>query len=278
MKFSLLLSFGLIFAVFSCKSSSDLKNNDTETTSEADLNSGEVRSDNWLQLQLAYAKKREQETDFYADGRDWDLSIDEDKAILFNSDIRGIHYHAPATKGLQPQDLNAIIYNVISENGSLSIRLTPDSCTNQKSERMPYSVNISLKNEAGEISTFEGCGLYLNNPVLNDIWALKSWSRSSGDSLPNSTFPGNPQIEINLQTNKVYGNLGCGDITGFISPKGNRLKIYNLDYTNSTHDCDSKIARDLFDYLNFKDNYVSLDGLRLRLATDSDTLVFQKVD
>lgn len=247
------------------------------STPDKSISPEKERSDDWLQLQLAYAEKREQGIDFYAVGDGWTLTIDEDKAIRYISQTRDIDFTAPGAQGLQPADLNATIYNVFTESGSLSIRLTPDTCINQKGEIMPYQVNVSLKNRVAEISTFNGCGLYLNNPVLNDIWALKSWNRYS-DSLGTPGFPGNPFIEINLGSNRFSANLGCGDVEGSITAKGNKLKIYDLDYLNRDADCDSEMAQDLFDYLNFKDHYVSIDGLKLKLTTGTDTLVFQKVD
>lgn len=268
---------GFMLFLVACNSNSALTNNEMTSTPDKSISPNTERSDNWLQLQLAYAEKREQGIDFYAVGDAWTLMIDEDKTTRFDSDTLGIHFSAPGTKGLQPADLNAIMYNVFTETGSLSIRLTPDSCIDQKGEKMPYKVNVSLKNGVGEMSTFNGCGLYLNNPVLNDIWALKSWNRYN-DSLYTSGFPGNPFIEINLQTNRISGNLGCGDITGFITPKGNKIKIYRLDYLTKSSGCDSEIAQELFDYLNYRDHYVSLNGLQLQLVTASDTLVFQKVD
>ncbi len=268
---------GCILCLVACNSNSEMTNNEMKSAPEKSISPGKERSDGWLQLQLSYTQKREQGIDFYAFGNEWSLTIDEDKAIRFVSVARSIDINAPGVEGIQPIDLHAIIYNLSRENGSLSIRLIPDTCINQEGDKMPYNVNVSFKNRVGEISTFNGCGAYLNNPQMNDIWALKSWTRYS-DSLRSPNFPGNPLIELNLQSNRLSGNLGCGEITGYIAPKGNKLKIYSLDYLNKSSVCDSEIARELFDYINFKDHYVSLHGLQLQLATASDTLIFQKVD
>lgn len=237
------------------------------------------RVDYWLQQQEAYADKRVAGIDFYAmdSSNVWTLAIDEDKEIRFTSQNKEMSFKVAAVEGRQPADLNATMYMLNTDKGTCTIRITPDTCINGKDERLPYTVKVFIKNGDGAMQSFEGCGIYLNNPALNDIWALKYASAySAGNEL--EKLPVNPYIELNLGTNRVYGNLGCGEIAGYLRAKGNKLRIYGLDYINSDHDCASQTARNLLIGMNYKDLYVSIKQTRMKLVVNSDTLIFQKVD
>jgi heat shock protein HslJ len=73
-----------------------------------------------------------------------------------------------------------------------------------------YQITLTLKDAPkNEERIFEGCGRFLENYVLHDIWVLQSL-----DYMDLSGENQKPQLEFNLREGKVTGKLFCNSIIG----------------------------------------------------------------
>jgi len=111
--------------------------------------------------------------------------------------------------------------------------------------------------------------------LLNDIWILDSI-----DNLTiNNTTQKKPQLEVNINENKFYGNDGCNQIKGSISKLtnseiqfkhifGTKMRCFNMKFTEQYH---SKLL---------ETTYYSIKGLRLTLLDSNKNrlLTFKKGD
>ena len=233
------------------------------------------RQDGWLTIQNRYDHKRLEGITFYAFGDNprWEISLNDQQAVRLISESEFGGFEASHVEAMAPQDLNAMVYGAKTEEGVLSIMTFADSCDSGKDGAYPLRVVIAGKKESGEIAEFEGCGLYLNNPALHDIWALKVWSGLHENKIIDS----NVHLEFNLLSNRLYGNLGCGEIEGSFNPMGDKIKIFDLGYHNQPCE-NNELGAGLFDHLNYKTHEIVVAGRELILAHDQDTLRFIKVD
>ena len=263
----------LLLTFVSCKQSEKMPEN--SQNSKIEKSESDLREDQWLSLQQKYAEKRQEGISFYAFGENphWEMTIDEQNGLRFSSQSEFGDFDASDVEGFQPQDLNAIVYGAKTEKGTLSAMVFTDTCTTEKGEKLPLRLSISGKKGEGSLAEFKGCGLYLNNPSLHDIWALKGWTALSA----NEQIEPGAYLEFNLKTQRLYGNLGCGEIEGNFSPMGDKIKIYGLDYRNTP--CEkNESGKKIFDHLNYKTHKLSIHGLDLMLIHDQDTLRFLKAD
>lgn len=263
----------LLLAFASCKQSGKIPESSQKTEMEKSQTS--LREDQWLILQEKYADKRREGIRIYAYGHspDWELTINEQNELSFSSETQFGDFKAPQVEGIEPQDLNAMIYGAKTVDGTLSAMVFTDSCFTEKGEVLPYRLTVSATKEEGGFAEFKGCGLYLNNPALHDIWAIKGWNVLSA----NKRMEPGAYLEFNMRTQRIYGNLGCGEIEGNFTPMGDRIKLYGLDYRNKPCDKDQP-GKEIFDHLNFKTHKLVLNGRDLMLIHDRDTLKLIKAD
>jgi len=199
--------------------------------------------------------------------------MDEKQKIHFSSQSEFGDYYASEIEGMEPQDINAMIYGAQTQEGSLSVMVFSESCKTEDGEMFPYRITVSGRKEEGRLAEFRGCGLYLNNPALHDIWAVKTWSALSANKVVDS----GAYLEFNMKSQRLYGNLGCGEIEGNFTPMGDKIKIYGMDYLNEI--CDGKdTAKELFDLLNFKTHKLVIQEINLMLIHEQDTVKFIKAD
>lgn len=262
----------LILAFANCKQ--------TEKTSEnpqnSEMETSEInREDQWLILQEKYAEKRREGNVFYAFGENpqWEMTIDDKSGIQFSSQSAFGDFNAPEVEGMQPQDINAMIYGAKTGEGTFSAMVFTDSCKTDKGESLPLRLSISGKKGEGSLAEFKGCGLYLNNPALHDIWAVKGWTALSA----NENIELGAYLEFSMRTQRIYGNLGCGEIEGHFTPMGDKIKIDGLNNRNKPCEINGP-GKEIFDYLNFKTHKLVVDGINLRLIHEQDTLSFIKAD
>lgn len=261
----------LIFA--SCKQSEKIP--ESSQNSEPEKSEMNPREDHWLTLQGKYADKREEGISFYAFGENpfWEMTIDDQDGLMFSSQSEFGDLNAIEVEGMQPQDLNAMVYGAKTDDGTISAMVFTDSCITDKGEKLPFRLSISGKKGKGSLAEFKGCGLYLNNPALHDIWAVKGWSALSA----NKHIESGSYLEFNMKTQRIYGNLGCGEIEGSFTPMGDKIKIYGLDYRNKPCEINGS-GKELFDHLNFNTHKLVIDGLDLMLISEQDTVLFIKAD
>lgn len=248
-----------------------------EKGSEENISKEEMRQDAWLAQQIAFEEKRKEGVNFIAFGPDqeWTAEIDADRLFRFQDGKEISLVSAGPTSGVRPADLNAIVYRASSGNASITLSAYPDTCTDLGTgAQFPYKVTGTHRSASGEISSYMGCGIFLTDPALHDIYVLRSWS-AYGD-LRQEFKEQAPQIEFNFRTNMIYGFDGRCEIFGKFEPMGDRVYIYELDFQDKA--CRSDDRSPFFDQLNIKEHSISLQDGTLTMTNDRDVLTFVKVD
>lgn len=217
--------------------------------------------------------------DFLAMGNEpfWSLEIDFDKIMRFKSMTQVDSINTPIPKADQAQDAPVTRYRAQTEGGELIVTISQQECTdNMSGEEFAYSVNIRVK--TGKMTDFEdfsGCGLYLGDYRLNDIWALGSLN---GEEVDTEQFPKNrPYIEIHLADQKLLGYAGCNRINGNISFGKETIQIGPLISTRRS--CSAlEFEQQFTKALSDRPLKYTYENRQLILENSHQQLVFRKVD
>lgn len=223
----------LFCTIFSCKSDQSNQNTPSNLLSvKVDENAApEVLSESITKF---VQKKRKQGVNFYAFGNEqsWSLDLDFDGVFCFKS-LNGININTPATKKEMAQDFPAMRYRAEVESGELIITIIDEECIDQMSgEIFTNRVEVQARNgiDSGYTS-FSGCGNYIPDIRLHDIWGL---IELEGSSVPNDDFPKGAILELFPDAEKVIGNDGCNDFNGKFENKGDILTFGQLGSTKKS--------------------------------------------
>jgi uncharacterized membrane protein len=178
-------------------------------------------------------KKLDQGVDFYAFGHEpsWSLDIDFEKGMWFTSLTDLPEMNTPPGREDKAQDADVTRYFAQTEEGTLIVTVLRGECTDAMSgEQFPFKARVDVKRSSdNDYTSFEGCGRYVMDSRLNDIWVLMLF----GDrKLEAQDFrKGFPILEFNLNENRVVGSTGCNRISGKFETRGNRITIGQLATT-----------------------------------------------
>ncbi len=228
-----------------------------------------------LQMNLYY-----KEVNFlgFSDWEQWNLNIRTDSMIELRAN--NTNYIFETTPPAIAQDANVLHYsctNAQKESMGVTIRKQP-ACEDEKGGvDYPFAVIILLKKADGTEITYSGCGFYLANPILNDIWALDS---IKGKAIDRAAYAnGVPSLEFHLDGMKIYGFAGCNQINGsFYIDRNDQLIFSSMKVTLMA--CESMEGEmNFLNAVNNKRYTYSLGNRRLTLRQkDGTLLVFKKVD
>ncbi len=216
--------------------------------------------------------------DFYARGNEpfWTLEIDFEKSMAFAT-MDDIKLTAPAVEGIKAQDSDVTLYRTKNDKGELIVTVVKDNCQDDMSgEKFTYKVQIQVKNTGdANFKTFEGCGKFLSDMRLHDIWVM---DEMTGFTLKKEKLQkGMPQFEFNLTENRFSGHAGCNQINGGITVVGNKITFGDL--VGTLMSCPNmKIEKAVISALNQKTVTYSIDKLKLTLVSGKTKMVFRKVD
>lgn len=226
-----------------------------------------------------FMAKFEQGIDFIASGNEpfWGLEIDFDKSMHFKM-VSGFEIITPAVEGVKAMDANVIRYSAKTEQGVLTVQIAKLECINDMSgEKSGYSVTIDTKNNTDkDDSIYKGCGQYLADYRLHDIWVLDSINNKKIQAT--DFMKGIPQLEFNLTEKKIFGHTGCNNINGPIEVEGKKIRFGRLVTTRmACTNMDFESA-----YLQKLDNkivpyHIKPGKLYLQVSPDS-VFVYRKVD
>ena len=226
-----------------------------------------------------YMDKFEQGIDFIAAGNEpfWNLEIN------FNSFMRfkmpgGYEIKTPAVEGLKAMDGNIIRYQANNDKNTLKVQIQKLDCFNDMSgAKLPYTVTISTQNntDKNEVN-YKGCGQYLADYRLHDIWILESMNDKK--IITTNFINGFPRIEFNLTERKVFGNSGCLNYNGVIEVKGDKIYFEKLlttgkvcKHLNIETDYLQKISNKIISY------QIKQGKLSLQVSKDA-ILIYKKID
>jgi heat shock protein HslJ len=268
MKYPILFLFGLIL-IIRCTSSNqteqvgDIKNTKTE---------GAIVHPSF------YQNKFMNGTDFFVRGNEpsWNLEIDFEKSMKFSA-LNDINLITPSVEGVKAQDADVTSFRSQTDTAEMIVTIIKEDCEdNMSGGPFNYKVRVEIKNSGDkEFKTFEGCGKYLYDFRLNDIWVMEEMT--GVELKKENLMKGFPTFEFNLKERRISGHAGCNNLMAKIKLKGNEIIFGNFAATMMA--CpDMEVERAVVDALNNKTFNYKIGNLKLTLENKSIKMVFKKVD
>lgn len=118
---------------------------------------------------------------------------------------------------------SGILYFGSSMSFDLVIRIYDKGCTDAMSGmRYQHVVEVDYRERgAAEFITYSGCGNYVNDVKLHNIWVLKELN---GEPFKTVGLPkGAPSLEFKAGDGSLFGHDGCNNINGTFVTKGKKL-------------------------------------------------------
>ncbi|MEN8187416.1 MAG: copper resistance protein NlpE N-terminal domain-containing protein [Bacteroidota bacterium] len=238
---------------------------------------GSPRQDRYQQIMY---KKWEEGIDFYAIGNEpfWKLDMNLDNNIHFNKAME-LDFIAPPVEPEIAMDANVIRYRSVSEEGEIIVQISKTKCTDSMSgKEFSHNVTVDLKtNEDTDYQTYKGCGNYVPDPRLNDIWAIKE---VDGIEIKPEDFVREfPRFEINLTEQKVYGHDGCNNFNGSITSEAGKIIFGNLAGTMKACIHNAEISNKISRGLSGKTFSYKIENNQLILFDKNKTMmILQHID
>jgi heat shock protein HslJ/uncharacterized membrane protein len=225
-----------------------------------------------------YQEKYLRGIDFFARGNEpnWTLEIDFENAMRFST-MDGMQFNTPPVEGVKAMDADVTNFRAQTESGDISITIARMECEdNMSGEKFSYDVRVDIKSSKDiEFTEFSGCGRYLFDYKLHDIWVLEEMTNV--DLKNSELMKGLPTLEFNLREMRFGGHAGCNNLFGKIELKQNTIRFGNIGATMMA--CpDMKVERAVIDSLNQNLFNYKIENLKLTLENNSVKMVFKKVD
>lgn len=215
---------------------------------------------------------------FFARGNEpfWSLDIYSDNKIVF-SEMNEPEVVALNYKEEKSNRENEIIISAQTNNGELVVSILRDSCQdNMSGEMFDHQVSVRIKNSSSGEILLNGCGKYLYDYRLNDIWVMEELTDVVLKK--ENLMKGLSMFEFNLREMRVSGHAGCNQFFGKIILKGNSISFGTMASTKMA--CpDMTVEQKVFQALNQNSFTYKIDKLKLILESESGIkMVFRKTD
>ncbi len=162
--------------------------------------------------------------DFFARGSQpasWSLEMDFGNLTRFKS-VDGTEANASAA---QPVYIPAQKATSFTSAGNVQVMLYDEPCKDALTgEAFSKRVTVRVKEKL-----YEGCGQYLFDATLHGKWLLEKVNNNlvnSGDFAK-----GFPQLNLDLQQQKLSGHDGCNQLSGSFEVMGSKIRFSNLAQT-----------------------------------------------
>lgn len=204
----------------------------------------------------------------------WSILISEDKMVYKTPEDSII---MPHSEPILAMDSNVKLYKVKTESAEFNIQILQQECTNEMSgEISPYKVSVEFKkNKTSEFENIKGCGQYITDYRLHDIWVLEELN---GKKISSEDFGKKfPMMEIYASTNKFSGFSGCNQMNGSLFSEKEKLRFINIVTTEMM--CDHSYKET--EYITTLQNITSysIGENRLILSNPSGKkIIFKKID
>lgn len=225
----LVLAATIVVLLFACSSNKKANSNSKSSMSKTEQTSNNSDSGKSVRLQQIMLEKWNDGIDFYAFGNEpfWSLEMDMEKDFHFKT-LDGDEIIVPAVEGVGAMDADVMRFRSKSESGELIIQISHLECLdNMSGEKFHFKVTVDYKTaEENDYTTYNGCGSYVPDPRLHDIWAIVKLGEETIS--PDDFLKGGPMVELNIAKEEVIGSDGCNRFRGRFEIMGNHIVFGNL--------------------------------------------------
>lgn len=213
---------------------------------------------------------------FVASGNEpfWNVRIAKDFiTIKFLQDSTIIPHEAP----IRAMDANVKMYKLKTESSTIDIQIIQAECTNSMSgKKSAYKVEMRiLDKKTSKETVYEGCGNYITDYRLHDIWVLE---KMNGRTISKSDFSQDfPLLEIKSAENTFMGFAGCNQMNGQLFSEDQLLRFSNIVTTRKMCEPTNK-EQEFLKTLQSGTSY-KIENRRLTLSNpNGELLTFKKID
>ncbi|MDD7886527.1 META domain-containing protein [Flavivirga sp. 57AJ16] len=262
-----ILCIGLVIS--SCGDKKTEKKNSEASTKE-------ISSESTAKINPLSHRKTVTNVYFKANGTEpfWSLTISEKMIKLKTIDDSIM---TPHTLPELAQDANIKLYKLHTEMAKMNIQINQLECINAMSGMAsPYSVDIEyMKGRETEFTKLEGCGEYIIDYRLHDLWVLETLN---GNEITKESFKKDlPSMEINAASKSFTGYAGCNRMNGELFFEFGVLRFTDISTTKmmcGQNNLENEFLMTLKSTTSYK-----IENNRLWLSNASgQLLVFKKID
>lgn len=155
----------------------------------------------------------------------WSIYISDDKIVYKTPEDSIIMPHSAPILAM---DSSVKLYKIKTETSEFNIQISQQNCSNEMSgEVSPYAVSVQFrKNRSSELEKIKGCGQYIADNRLHDIWVLEELN---GKKINKKNFNKElPVLEIYVNSNKFLGFSGCNNMNGSLFFEKEKLRFINI--------------------------------------------------
>lgn len=205
----------------------------------------------------------------------WGIEISKD-SIKFTSPEEKDNFSLSYEKPQKAMDANVVLYRAKSDDVSLEITIQQRECSDGMSEKVyNYTVKASLKRGDQKEILLNGCGNYIIDYRLHDIWALEELE---GKKINSEDFKkGVPNLEIYAEEARFSGMAGCNQMGGKLFSEKDLLRFTDIVTTEMM--CDNyETEKILLKALQSTTRYELRENKLYLLNPEGTKAVFRKVD
>lgn len=207
----------------------------------------------------------------------WGITLGKEQTV-FTSLITGKEKIIfSSVEPIKAMDANVKMYKLSNEKTTATLTIQQLDCQDSMSGAIsPYKVSVEIKNKSElESKKVEGCGKYITDYRLHDIWVLEELN---GYKVFIADYQRElPRIEIHAQENTFMGFGGCNSISGTIFYEKDVLRFTKVISTLMA--CTPGNKESEFTKALQSTTTYSIGDNRLTLSNPSGKLlVFRKVD
>lgn len=241
---------------------------------------GQVLTDSSASTTKASAGLPADETIYFtASGTEpfWNIALSS-RIIKFTSLVEGFEQFAtPPVEPVRAEDPHITRYQAQIEAGQLVVEIDSSECINAMSgEAFPYQVTVSIQPMSDQKATaFQGCGRYVPDYRLHDIWVLESMK---GVPVSKEQFQRElPSMEIDIRNASFMGFAGCNRMNGKLVTESEQVRFTDIFTTRMA--CPPGNVEGEFLITLRSATTFRIDNNRLYLSGQKDELlVFKKID
>jgi len=219
--------------------------------------------------------------DFYARGNEpfWAVDIDLDKGIRF-SNLDGLIIETTSLEIHEAADAKVIRISGVGDSWEIIVTIMEEECSDTMSdEKFRNSVKVEIKKEGEEeYAPYKGCGQYVPDYRIHDIWVLVE---ANGNKINSDRFPekGSPTFEFYAEEGRVSGHAGCNNFNSTFYRTGK--DILNFEpFAMTRMMCPDMELEDLIAQ-SVAGNRIKYEVKNLELTLtgyDGNVLTFRKID
>ncbi len=223
-----------------------------------------------------WIRKWDEGVNFFATGNEpfWSLDLTFGERFIFET-AEGLVINTPPVEAIRAMDADVRLYKLKTDSAMMDITLSRNECMDSMNgQQRDFTVRIRYQtNPEQEFTEVSGCGNFIPNPGLHNIWALDSIN-----STGKSSFSRTPYMEVNITQKQLLVYDGCKEFsTGFYIDKDNKLVTRRVEI--QAEECkDPGNAEMLRSHLSSSQLQYSFENNRLVLISRNGKSVWRAAD